>query len=270
MDKESSRKRLAVGVGAALVVALIAGLVIWELNLSPQKLPEPPTPPVVASPVQVVGLSQAPADVQDAAAKLSTSRVGYAIYKPDRTYIILSTGSDALKVSYTEVAGQPDVKAPTFVDLFFNTDADGGRLLILTTPWGKGVEYQYDLDGQYGAIPGLVNAHNLPLVPLDETKGFAILQPVPDMLVQGDTLHVEGFARAFEAQFDVTIVSAKGRELGRTHVMAAAGMNNWGSFVADVPFDTTNLPATGLVIFEDQGGPLRFVVPIRFKPAELG
>lgn len=264
MDKQ---KRALIAGGLA-VLALIGILVAYQLR--------PKTTGTVGVTPQafysLADTSSVPADVQDAANKLSTSRVGYAIVKPDKTYLVISTGNPSDKITYDRVEGQPDMTNPTFVDLHFNSNPTGHSLQIGTTPLTKETEYQFDVDGNFAAIPTLHNRHKLPLIPLDAKRRFSMLSPVEGQLVgSSGTLHLEGYAQVFEASFLVTITTAKGRVIGQQGVQSAAGAPSWGSFVADIPYDTSALTETGFVILDEGMTGARITIPVRFKPpGQLG
>jgi hypothetical protein len=269
MWKQQPRMRiLAATLGLALVlttVLLMAAHYFAGRDRPPVK--EEPSEPFV----RVIDPKTAPVDVQMAAEKLRTSQVGYAIVHPDRTYLIISTGSDDFTVSVDRAEAQPSFSTPSLVDIHFRLDRAGERLLIATTPLTVPVEYQFDVDGHYAAIPTLHNPHNLPLTYLDAASRFAVLAPAEGQLISGRTLHVEGYAQVFEAQFTVTVMSDTGRVLGQKAVMAAAGAPSWGSFAADIPIDTRDLPATGFVIFAEEMTEARFVIPVSFeRPPQLG
>lgn len=260
---------------AALGLAALAliGALLWGV-LRNQNQAEPAggyNPTVSALTLGAVSLSSAPADVQEAAARLMHSRIGYAIVKPDRTYLIISTGSDALRVRVTGAVGQPPTGTPTFVDVNLASDGSGERLLIATVSLTTPAEYQFNLDGMAAGIPTLHNPDRLPLVTLPDRGGFVVLSPAPDQVADSGTLQIAGYARVFEAQFTVRVLTAKGRVVGEQHVMAGAGAPSWGSFLTQVSIETANLPDTGFVVFEEEMTESKLVVPVRFRaPSQLG
>ncbi len=270
VDKRNRKWMIAAGIAAALVAALFVLLVAGrQPAVDDSVTPEPKAEEPAL--LTVVSLADVPQDVREAAEKLRSSRIGYAIHKPGRTYLIISTGRDDLKISLDKAVGQPAGKTPGFVDVFMQRDPKGESLVIATTTLPDTTHYQFALDGRLAAIPTLYNPHNLPLVHLDEQTGMVVLSPEAGQLVDGGMLKVWGYARPFEAQFDVRVVSAKGRTLGWTHVLAAGGAPHWGSFVSMVPLATENLPETGFVIFEEEMSGIRVKIPVRFRrPAQLG
>jgi hypothetical protein len=257
------------GIALVIVAAMAFWLVRAFLNHPTKVDPNPGQPPAFLT---TIDLASAPQEVRDAAEKLRTSRVGYAMIVGEKTYLIISTGEKGPAVKIDRADAQPTgSKTPSFVDVFLKTAADGRQLQIATAPLKEMAEYQFNLDGAFAAIPALHNEHHLPLVYLDQATGFSVIAPVKDQMIEGKMLHLEGYARIFEAQFKVSVITAKGREVGTTGVHAAVGAPNWGSFVADLQIDTTNLPETGFVVFEDDMSGAKVAVPVRFhRPAELG
>ena len=212
----------------------------------------------------MIDMASAPADVRQAAEQLKTSRVGYAMVKPDRTYLVISTGEQGPKVKIDRAEAQPAGGDSTLVDVFFKTAQDGHRLMIAITPTSANVDYQFNLDGVFAAIPGLFNHHGLPLVHLDEAHNFSVITPAREQTVTGSSLTVSGFARVFEGAFMVKVLTADGREVGRAAVKSRAGAPMWACFNANVAITTANLTETGSVVFEGEG-PARLTVPIRFE-----
>lgn len=266
-------KRTRMMAAAAIAAMALIGAVLWGALRSRHQPADQHQNHgnVQALTLGTVSLAGAPSEVQEAAMRLMNSRVGYAMVRPDATYLIISTGSDASRVRIEGVEGQPMGGPPTFVDVNLASDGAGQRLLIATLPLTTTAEYQFNVDGMAAAIPTLHNRHNLPLVALPDHGGFVALSPVTDQVVAGGTIQVAGYARVFEAQFTVRVMTAKGRVIGEQHVMAAAGAPGWGSFAAQVSIDTANLPDTGFVVFEEEMTQSKLVVPVRFRaPTQLG
>ncbi|HWI61794.1 MAG TPA: Gmad2 immunoglobulin-like domain-containing protein [Symbiobacteriaceae bacterium] len=264
---EIKQKRTLIAGGLALL--LVAGIFTAQYLRPGKTGPEVKT----TSFFNQVDAASVPADVADAAAKLATSRVGYAIVKPDKTYLIVSTGNPADKVAFDKAEGQPDIVNPTFVDMHFKASPSGYALQIGSTPLtSPSVEYQFNVDGTFAAIPTLHNRHNLPLIPLDAKKRFSMVTPLEGTLIgSSGNLHIEGYAQVFEASFLVTITTAKGRVIGQKGVHSAAGAPSWGSFVADIPFDTSALTETGFVILDEGMTGAKITIPVRFRtPGQMG
>ncbi|HYG56607.1 MAG TPA: Gmad2 immunoglobulin-like domain-containing protein [Symbiobacteriaceae bacterium] len=260
------KKRRAALIAAA--VALIALSVAWMVG---RHLGTPKGAGVPTAFATAINLASAPADVQAAAAILKTSRVGYAMVKPDKTYLVISTGATADTVSIDRAEGQPNLSDPSLVDIFLKTDAKGDSLMIATTPLTKETEYQFDVDGRYADIPTLHNRHNLPLIPLDAKTGFSLVRPAPGFQAEAGILEVEGYARVFEAQFTAKLITEKGRVISQSAVMAAAGAPSWGSFSTRLKFDEQNAPETGYLVLEEEMTGAKLMVPVRFrKPAQMG
>lgn len=262
------RERRHVVIAVAMAVVLLLAILGAVRLLSPATEPVATGDPVFA--LTVVDLQSAPADVREAALALRSSRVAYPMVKPDRTYLIISTGSDDLKVRLGGFRAQPASGLPSFVDVDLSQNASGDRLLLLSTPMTGGIEYQFNLGGVNAAIPTLYNPHGLRLTHLDEAVGFTLLTPQRGAMIASASLSVQGYARAFESRFHVMVTTEKGRVLGAADVSAAAGYPNWGSFSATITLDTTALPETGLLILSEPMTGSRMVIPIRFRSAQLG
>lgn len=264
------RKRALIAGG--LAVLALAGI-IAILQVRPKSAGKQETPIQPMAFYTEIDPATAPADVQAAAAKLATSRVGYPIVKADKTYLVISTGNPADKVRFDRAEGQPDLVNPTFVDIHFSAVPAGKSLQIGTTPLTSGTtEYQFDVDGNFAAIPTLHNRHNLPLIPLDAVRRFSMLTPLEGQMVgSSGTLHIEGYAQVFEASFLVTITTAKGRVIGQQGVQSAAGAPSWGSFVADIAYNNSALTETGFVILDEGMTGAKITIPVRFKkPGQMG
>lgn len=266
MDKQ--KRNLMIG-GAALLalVAVVAVALVGRLNHQGTPAPTGEQQKFI----QTIDLASAPPDVQDAAAKLKTSRVGYAIVHPDKTYLIMSTGNEAEKVVLDKADTSPNETNPDFVAVQLKSSPAGQSLLIATTKLTVPTEYQFDVDGVPAVkMPTLHNAHNLPLIPLDANKHFSLVAPQANALVENGVVHVEGYAQVFEAAFSAEVTTAKTRVVGSTPVKSAAGAPSWGSFSVDIPIDGKNLTETGFLVLRADNG-LVVTIPIRFRrPAELG
>lgn len=260
------QQKVAIAVGAGLLALFILAVILHGGrrvdHLKPDPVGKNETP---ATFMQMVDLNSAPADVQAAAERLKTSRVGYAMVKPDRTYLIISTGSPRDRVQYDRAEGQPDMVNPSFVDIHLVSSLRGENLLLGTTTHTGAIEYQFDVDGKYADIPTLHNRHNLELMALDAATGFTLVTVKDGGKAGEGNIRVEGYARVFEAQFTATVMTAKGRVLGWAPIMAAAGAPNWGSFVADIAFDTTDIPDTGFLVLKEEMTGAELVVPISLK-----
>jgi hypothetical protein len=259
-ERCSLRNRKETLTMAAVTVLILAAVAVWMVRVFQVRVPQDPDGALVT----MIDMNSAPADVRQAAELLETSRVGYAMGKPDRTYLIIATGEQGPKVKIDRAEGQPAGGGSSLVDVFMKTADDGHRLMIATARITTKVDYQFNLDGAFAGIPTLVNQHNLPLVHLDEAHSFSVITPAREQLVTGSTLHVTGFARVFEGAFRVAVTTADGRELGTAAVHTGAGAPSWASFTADVAINTTNLPESGFVIFEGDG-PARVRIPVRFR-----
>lgn len=262
-------------LGAGLGLAAIIGGALYVANsrmTSGRPIPGPVSRPPVTNPgtpsttavsLRTVSLESAPTAVQAAARALQTSRVAYAVKSGAQTYLIVSTGRNGEAISAGTATAQPSAANPSFVDVMVQPNAGGSRLLILAMPISQDAEFQVNLGGKTAAIPTLYNQHGLALVELNESTGFALINPSANVAVQGDLLYLEGYARVFESSFTAKLLSAKGRVLAEAQVKAAAGAPNWGSFVTAMKLTERPMEAT-LVLFDEMSG-AKLTIPVRFS-----
>lgn len=262
------KTRLAlVATGLVVLVVLVSA---WEIvtrkpDRGPIRRPggsAATTPQTV--PLAVVIPGTAPADVQEIATRLRSSRVGYAVVKSDRTYLIISTGTDSLRLRLDRAEGIPGTGTPTSVTVRLTSSPTGERLLILASTLTRAVDFRFDLDGTTAGIPTLRNPDNLPVAPLPETENIVVLNPAAGQVIASWPLHVAGFARISDAQLTVTVTDVKGRVLGRSYTVVAAGAPSWGSFVADVRLEAAQMPESGFLVFEGPAN-VKLSVPVRFN-----
>ncbi len=92
-----------------------------------------------------------------------------------------------------------------------------------------------------------------------QPRGRADLEEfAPSVLVESPTvgeqvsspLRIIGTANTFEATFNVEVVDAKGRVLGKRFVTATSGSGTRGTFDAEVPFKATGAGPGKLIVFE--------------------
>lgn len=256
MLQPDRRRQLSILLATLLALGLIAFAVINVLHWYRGGAK-------AAEQLQRLQLHEAPMMVQEAAAKLSSSRAGYAIPFGNATYVVISTGPGGERIDLAGVKVEQN-----YVDINLRTSSAGERLLIakLNRAVSDTRMVQFNLDGHFALIPSLVNAHNLPLVALPDKQSFVITAPAAESRIMGNELQVSGYARVFEGQFSITVFSAnKGRILGEVSAASAAvGAPNWGSFKVNVPL---NLPAgitEGVLLVYDQESGAKVAVPIRF------
>jgi hypothetical protein len=232
---------------------------------APPATTAPPTSGQAGIPVTVIDPATAPADVQAAAGALASSPVVYPIAKPGVTYLVIATGSDARKVKVDRAEGDASM-----LTLHLKEDPAGRRLLIATVPMTGLTHVEVAVDGEYARIPALSNKHNLPLVPLPGGV-FVLVSPKADQVITGDVLHVSGYGRPFEATFGLSVENAAGEKIGSLAPVMAGSGPNWGSFVADVPFDRARAGETGFLVLTHGGKPTIDRIPIRFvRPPQMG
>ncbi|HLN60053.1 MAG TPA: Gmad2 immunoglobulin-like domain-containing protein [Symbiobacteriaceae bacterium] len=267
------RKRNGRLIGAGVAVIILIALIGARYYMTRARTPNPTTGPTTPDVTffTAIDLNSAPTAVQEAAEKLKTSRVGYPIVTSDKTYLVISTGSVAERVKYDSAVGHPSLIDPDLATIELVSNPAGSNLLVGTTPLTTAVEYQFDVDGKPAGIPTLHNPHNLALTYLDAKTRFSLLAPAANQMVQNGQVHIEGYAQVFEARFTAKVITADGRVLGQASVASAAGAPSWGSFVADVTFDTKNLPETGFLVLEEGMNGAVLKVPVRFRPpAQMG
>ncbi len=212
-----------------------------------------------------IPLSEAPLSVQQAAARLAESRVGYAMPLGEVTYLIISTGSHGEQLV---LDGARQMEGSRYVDINLRSVTRGDRLIIaeLEMPISDARMVQFNLDGYPAAIPALVNTHGLPLVALPEKGSFAVVSPKAGVRLMGHTVQVSGYARIFEGRFNVAVYSVnKARPLGQaTGVAAAVGAPNWGSFRANVPVQIPAHITEGIVLIYDEQTGAKLPIKVRF------
>lgn len=262
------RKRTQIGIGVGVLVLVVLGLLAVVPHFIHRQT-QTGTPLTQTVSTLVTDLGSVPEDVRQAAMVLKGSRVGYAIEKGSQTFLVISNGSSGNPVALVNAEGTPGTGFPTHVDVNLKSDSAGNRLLIARTPLTGPVIYHFGLDRVHAAIPTLFNPDNVPLVPLDEAAGIAVVPPSAKGIDKG-VIHVAGFARLAGGRLTVSVTTAKGRVLGKRSITAAAEYPHWGSFTADVVIDTQDLPDSGFVMFEAESG-AHVAVPIMFhRPAQLG
>lgn len=98
---------------------------------------------------------------------------------------------------------------------------------------------------------------------------FAVTAPAGGSVIRSP-VRIAGFARVFEATFNIEIEDGH-NVLARRTVMASAGGPEWGSFDVTLPFDRPTSPA-GSIIFltysaKDGSRNEELVLPVRFTDA---
>lgn len=100
----------------------------------------------------------------------------------------------------------------------------------------------------------------------------------PSVLVESPTvgeqvsspLRITGTANAFEATFNVEVVDAKGRVLGKRFVTATSGSGTRGTFDAEVPFRANGAGPGKLLVFElsaEDGSRIHEMeIPLQIEP----
>jgi len=264
----------AIMIAAAVVALALISVLVWS-GFRSQRTPTPgpdhsnPGQGITGRSLAIAAADMAtlPADVRDAANRLLFSRVGYAMTRGDRTFLVISTGSDAMKIQIQGAEAQPSSGEPAFVDVRLRSASGGDRLLVASIPVRSRADYQFTLDGALGAIPSLHNQHNLPLITLPMDQRFAVITPTAGQMVEGHTLLIEGYGRVFEAAFTARLVTQKGRTLAETYSTASTAAPNWGSFRSQFNLYGLDLPDSGFLILEEEITGAKTTIPVRFRVA---
>jgi|GEM_PF-2288024 len=251
-------------IGGAM---LILALMLYALFNRPAQpsIPKPSEEEPALS-LRMHALSEVPAAVAEAAKALQNSEVGYAMVMDGRTYLIISTGRETVRIAARRVDAKPAAAAPDLVDIHLSSDPNGESLLIASLPLARPARYQFPVDGKYAVIPALHNPHNLPLTDLPRMGGFALVAPQADAMVEGRVLSVAGYARVFEAGFTAHLLADDGRLLKEMVIKSAAGAPDWGSFQAEMDLAGIQLPERGKLILSDALSGTRHEMLLRFRP----
>ncbi len=253
--------------GAVLVLALLVWAILSRTGQAPVTTPKE-DPGLTLS---MHSMTEVPQVVAEAAKVLQNSEVGYAMVAEGKTYLIISTGRDSVKITAERVVAEPDELSPSLVDIHLKSDPQGASLLIGSLPLAGATRYQFPLDGMYAVIPALYNPHGLPLTDLPRTGGFTLVAPLADAMVEGRVLSIGGYARVFESGFMATLVADDGTLLKDMGIHAAAGAPDWGSFLAEMDLAGVKLPERGKLILTDALTGARYELPLRFlPPIQLG
>lgn len=257
---QPDRRRLAqlvlVLMGIGLVAYAAISILHWQ---KPGTIPDKNKGLMVRK----IAMTEAPQSVQEAAAKLALSRVGYAMPVGDATYLIISTGDMGERI---EVAGARSTGGLIEVDSRTTGNGERQVVAVLNTRVADQRSIQFNLDGHPAVIPILVNVDDLPLVALPTKGSLALVNPVANARIQGGIVEIAGYARVFEGRFNITVYSdGKGRVLGEAKgVAAAAGAPNWGSFKLTVPVDLSSGATKGYVLVQDEDTGYKLLIPVQF------
>lgn len=259
LGPDERRKHLALMVGAVAALSLLAVAMIYLLRwygggtksdeITLRKIP----------------LYQAPMLVQEAAAKLARSRVGYVMQVGEVQYLVISSGEMGERL---ELKGAQKMQGKPVVGVQLSTGAAGERLLVAEIRPGVADPrlLRFDLDGRVGAIAALINLHGLPLVSLPDKEQIALVGPQPNVRVMGSMVQVSGFARVPDGRLQMQVLSAgKGQVLGEgKDVLTAAPGPDWGSFRVNIPLHLLSQEGEAVLMVYHLDSEAKIAVPIRY------
>jgi len=171
-------------------------------------------------------------------------------FEPERTYLMVAYGERGTAgyeviTTVTSDGGSP----PSFSFSGVLKAPDGPAATVLTYPAGVFV-----VSGRQTAIAEVtaVDENGDALVaeiPSPANLAFVPVSPLPGDTVTGTTLHIEGFARVFEATLQYALEDGH-NVLAQGFTMADQGAPEWGRYSLDIEFAQPSSPGLTLRIFE--------------------
>lgn len=246
----------------ALFVLLVASLACAIPTLSTPPLAHtttpPPTAPTDTLPAPPPATPSRPEEAililepGPGARLISPLRVaGLADPTFEQTLIVRVLSDDGAQITLTPTTIQADLgqRGPFAVDLPFSVAADRNAFIQVFA------ESARDGGITHLASVGVILAANgpassLPISPHPET--LHITQPLPDQMIAGGNLHVEGFGLAsFEQTLVVEVYDADGALVGQEPIMVnAPDLGLPGPFSADVSY-AVSTTGPGRVVVRD-------------------
>jgi len=216
--------------------------------------------------IRRIPLREAPMEIQEAAGRLASSRVAYAIARGATTYLIISTGIMGERIELGTSPLPTQQGAPFELNV---RSSPGGERLIIAAVGSQSVNpnaIRYLLDGMPGRIPALINPDGLVPVTLPDEGGLVVTGPDPHAYILGNVIHISGFARLPSGRFQVQVLAAgKGRILGELKdAIASTGAPNWGSFRVSVPIEVPEGVTAGTVVVHDPVTGARVPIEVQF------
>lgn len=266
MPKQNVRRKLGFVLATLVAGGLLAFAGVSVLRWHARQNDGNPNAGKVQA--EAVPLEQAPVLVQQVAGRLTSSRVGFAVPADRDTYLVISTGESGERVVLDAVKAH---RGKALDVTLTQSPAAGGRLLVVRVhdKLSVGHVIRYYLDG-VNAIAAVVNADNLPPVPLPAAGTLAVVAPRPNGRVTGTQLTVSGFARiGVDETLSVRVLGGeKGQVLGEASgIRAAALAPDWGSFRVALPLEIPESVTTGTVwVVNDKTGE-RVSVDVRLSGA---
>jgi len=216
--------------------------------------------------VRRMAISEAPWAVQEAAGRLGTSRVAYAMSVGPVTYLVISTAETGERVEV--VGAERDQEFKSRINVNLRRSPNGERLLVVLMQAAitDQQSVRFVLDGGSGRIPALLNPDGLPLVRLPDAGGLVLVSPESGARISGTGLQVSGFSRLVDGEFNVQVFAGgKGRLLGQAMgLRAAGGAPDWGSLRVNVPISIPPGVTDGVVLVYDLRSGAKSAVAVRF------
>jgi hypothetical protein len=215
--------------------------------------------------VRQIALNQAPMMVQDAAARLATSRVGYVMPMGDVTYLVISSGVMGERMVIVGARRAPD---SPLIAVRLGSATNGEPLIVaeMKASVSDPRMVHFELDNYTGVIPALINRDGLTLARLPDKEMLAMVGPQPNTRVMGNMVQVSGYARFPDGRVSIQVFSTgKGRVLGEaTNVVVAALGPDWGSFRANVPLTLPQGTDEGVLLIYHPQSDAKVAIPVRF------
>jgi len=168
----------------------------------------------------------------------------------ERTYLMVAYGERGtagyeVVTTVTSDGGSP----PSFSFSSVLKAPDGPAATVLTYPADVFV-----VNGPWTAIADVIaideNGEALvPAIPSPANLAFVPVSPLPGDTVTGTTLHIEGFARVFEATLQYALEDGH-NVLAQGFTMADQGAPEWGRYSLDIEFAQPTSPGLTLRVFE--------------------
>jgi len=247
MSKTEAKARvLTLLVAAVALIAIAAGLVAG-CSLFGGGKPAEDEPPVFAGFALIdAGTLQDPVVRAWAQACGLSAGVHLASFDGANTYILAARGEKPTG-GFTVFLSDVSTETGGFHLTFKTGDPSGPVTQIISYPYA--LYLGQCSPGQILDVSG-VGAETLPW-PVAGPANVNIIptSPLPGVAVSTTTLHLEGYARVFEAQFSYSLEDGH-NVLAAGSIMADQGAPAWGLFSLDVEFSRPTSPGLTLSLFD--------------------